>query len=170
MDILQLTIDGIHEALESLITCTQAAVQNGGGFGWLEVPDLYELQSYWRGVVGNSRIIALIASEAQIVTGSIQLVLPDHRSEAASFVGNLSVFFVHPEFRRQGIGIALLKAAEKKARSCDLTQLNLDVRATQKEAVLLYERLGFQTWGTNPRYARVKEVYIAGHYMSKYLD
>ena len=45
--------------------------------------------------------------------------------------------------------------------------LNLDLRATQRAAISLYEGLGYQRWGTHPVYARVEGEIVPGHYYYK---
>lgn len=58
---------------------------------------------------------------------------------------------VAPEARRQGCGDALLRAALAQARTWGgVTSLHLAVTETQTAARRLYERHGFQVWGTQP--------------------
>jgi ribosomal protein S18 acetylase RimI-like enzyme len=51
------------------------------------------------------------------------------------------------EFRGQGIGEALMRAAIEKARARGLTRIELTVREHNKPAIALYEKLGFQVEG-----------------------
>ena len=57
--------------------------------------------------------------------------------------GELTRFFVLPEFRRGGGGRALLAAAESSARANGLTRLFLDTRHDLVEARALYTATGF---------------------------
>ncbi len=59
---------------------------------------------------------------------------------------------VHPEWRRQGIGRALLAAILGDARRRGLTLALLEVRPTNAEALGLYERLGFHVIGRRKGY------------------
>ncbi|WP_114390259.1 GNAT family N-acetyltransferase [Notoacmeibacter marinus] len=52
--------------------------------------------------------------------------------------------FVSHEARGLGVGSALLDAVERKATSCGLTQVRLDVIDTNLRARHLYQRRGFQ--------------------------
>jgi ribosomal protein S18 acetylase RimI-like enzyme len=47
------------------------------------------------------------------------------------------------EFRRRGIGIALIRETLKKARASGLTRIELSVRQGNASVVALYERVGF---------------------------
>jgi RimJ/RimL family protein N-acetyltransferase len=50
-----------------------------------------------------------------------------------------------------------------------LVVLNLDLRATQRAAISLYEGLNYQRWGTHPDYAWVDGQAVPGHYYYKRL-
>jgi len=56
------------------------------------------------------------------------------------YLANMAVF---PEFRRQGLGSLLLADAETRARQQGCNRLALDVEAENRDAVRLYERVGF---------------------------
>ena len=58
---------------------------------------------------------------------------------------------VHRRARRQGLGAALLRAAESTARECGKTLLVLDTASDDAER--LYERVGWQRVGVIPGYA-----------------
>ncbi len=50
---------------------------------------------------------------------------------------------VKPNRRRRGIGDALMARVEEDLRAMGCAKLNLQVRATNREAVAFYERLGY---------------------------
>lgn len=58
--------------------------------------------------------------------------------------------FVEPEFQSRGIGQALLLALVGAARG-EIEQLILAVVATNRRAIALYERNGFEVYGVEPR-------------------
>lgn len=60
------------------------------------------------------------------------------------YLANLAV---SPEYRRQGIGAALLAALEKEARSRGGEFLSLEVRPSNCQAIGLYTKLGFEEAG-----------------------
>ncbi len=55
------------------------------------------------------------------------------------------LLYVMPEYRRQGIGSALMRYAEDWARARGDRQIGLQVFQRNQAALLLYERLGYQT-------------------------
>jgi ribosomal protein S18 acetylase RimI-like enzyme len=62
----------------------------------------------------------------------------------------LNVVAVYPEFRRQGLGSALLRKAEEIARLADATQISLIVEEANAGAFKLYLRYGFREWARRP--------------------
>ena len=48
-----------------------------------------------------------------------------------------------------------------------MSVLNLDVRETQEAAIQLYQSLGYNHYGTHPRYARVDGQWVAGLFFWK---
>ncbi len=59
---------------------------------------------------------------------------------------------VLPEFRRQGIGMALMGALLTQAKSESVEIVHLEVRRSNVTAQSLYERCGFAADGLRPRY------------------
>jgi RimJ/RimL family protein N-acetyltransferase len=58
---------------------------------------------------------------------------------------------IEKEFWRLGIGRALTEACIECAKKAGYRQLELDVVAENSNAIALYESLGFQEYGRNPR-------------------
>ena len=63
--------------------------------------------------------------------------------------GSLRLFAldVGPEFRRRGVGTALVEAVERRARSEGLESVNLEVTLDNDRAIRLYEALGYRRTG-----------------------
>ena len=59
---------------------------------------------------------------------------------------------VSPEYRRQGIGEALVNELVEHLREKDIVSLLLEVRASNTPAIALYEKLRFVQVGKRPRY------------------
>ena len=64
---------------------------------------------------------------------------------------NLAVL---PEYRRMGIGEALVEALTEKLKEMENTCLTLEVRASNDPAIALYHKLGFIQVGRRPNYYR----------------
>jgi GNAT superfamily N-acetyltransferase len=109
--------------------------------------------AFWRcvaqDVAAGGRAL-LIAEDAQGLCGTVQLAfdLPENQPHRA----DLSKMLVHRRARRQGLGAALIRAAEETARECGRTLLVLDA-VTGGDAERLYARLGWVRVGEIPRYA-----------------
>ena len=102
-----------------------------------------------RDVAAGARAL-LVAEDAQGICGTVQLVfdLPENQPHR----GDLAKMLVHHRVRRQGLGEALMRAAEDVARESGRTLLVLDA-VTGGDAERLYERLGWQKVGVIPDYA-----------------
>ena len=100
------------------------------------------------GVAAGERAL-LVAEDAHGLCGTVQLVLdqPENQPHRA----DLAKMLVHRRVRRQGLGAALMRAAEATARDCGKTLLVLDT--ANEEAERLYERLGWVRVGDIPGYA-----------------
>jgi GNAT superfamily N-acetyltransferase len=108
--------------------------------------------AFWRRVAqaaaAGERAL-LVAEDAEGVCGTVQLVLeqPENQPHRAE----LSKMLVHRRARRQGLGAALMRAAEGTARECGKTLLVLDTASADAER--LYERMGWERVGVIPGYA-----------------
>ena len=109
--------------------------------------------AFWRrvadGVAAGQRALIVAEDEAG-VCGTVQLIfdLPENQPHRA----DLAKMLVHRRARRQGLGAALMKAAEATARECGKTLLVLDA-VTDGDAARLYARLGWTRVGDIPNYA-----------------
>ena len=66
--------------------------------------------------------------------------------------GELVNIAVHPNFRRQGVGRAMMADLLKMAKSLGVTQLVLEVRMSNAEAIALYKKQGFSLLGVRKRF------------------
>jgi len=61
-----------------------------------------------------------------------------------SIVAGIETINVDPAFRKQGIGLRLLSAAEEHLMKKGIHKIRLEVAITNKAAIKLYEHAGFQ--------------------------
>lgn len=153
--------------LHDLCDATDAAIEAGGGFGWVKLPARETLERYWRGVLTIPARYLLVARLDGVICGTAQLITPPRNNEAQSFAVNLTGHFIAPWARGHGLARMLLEEAEKKAREEGFDVINLDVRETQTAAIKLYEGMGYVHFGTHPHYAKVENKIIAGRYYFK---
>ena len=161
-----ITIDIVTELkrneLEELCEATEAAIEAGGGFGWLKPPHRNILEVFWKGVMLVPDRALFVARLDGVVAGSAQLVRPTRNNEAQAHSAQLTTSFVAPWARGHGLARQLTLAVAKEAKARGAKVLNLDVRETQQAAISLYRVLGFLEIGRHPRYAMVDGRYVAG--------
>lgn len=153
--------------LSELCDATYAAIEGGGGFGWVNPPAREVLERYWQGVAMIPERHLFIGRLDGVIAASAQLILPPKNNEAQAFCGQIMSCFVAPWARNHGLGKMLMARLETEAKSLGLKALSLDVRETMEAAIKLYESMKFNRWGTNPHYAMIGEKFLKGYYYSK---
>ncbi len=66
--------------------------------------------------------------------------------------GAMTNLAVHPDFRRKGIGQALLTALEDEGRRIGALAISLEVRKSNLSAIKLYEKMGYTMVGERPNF------------------
>lgn len=156
--------------LQALCEAADAAILDGGGFGWVKSPGRLALERYFRGVLIVPERELFLARLDDVIVGSAQLVRPPRNNEAQAFSATLTHAFIAPYARGHGLARLLTNRVEDGARALGYQVLNLDVRETQEAAIRLYETLGYLRWGEHPAYARVGGRTIRGCYFHKLLQ
>ena len=90
--------------------------------------------SYWLVAEDDGRIAGYVGSQSVLDTADMM---------------NLAV---SPDYRRQGIGQALVNALADHLRQKNVIALLLEVRVSNEPAIALYQKLGFVQVGRRPRY------------------
>lgn len=155
--------------LHDLCDATEAAILDGGGFGWLAPPARQVLENYWKGLLLVPERILFAARLDGVICGTAQLHKPPRNNEAQAFAAHLVSAFISPWARGHGLARQLTEYVEDKAFESGFDVLTLDVRETQTAAIKLYESMGYVRWGTNPHYARADRTQVAGHFYYKEL-
>jgi ribosomal protein S18 acetylase RimI-like enzyme len=164
-------VDTLSDAdMAELCEATDAAIIEGGGFGWLAPQGRAALSRHFRGVLLVPERELFIARLDGHPVGSAQLVRPARNNEAQVWSAQLTHAYIAPYARGHGLARLLVTRVEERAAALGHRVLNLDVRETQKTAIALFEGLGYVRWGTHPAYARVGGQTVAGHYYYKALD
>jgi ribosomal protein S18 acetylase RimI-like enzyme len=169
-----LQVDRVEEFtaddLAALCEAADAAIIEGGGFGWVQPPGRHALERYFRGVLLVPERALYIGRLDGVPVGSAQLVRPPRNNEAQAFAAHLMHAFIAPYARGHGLARLLTQRVEEGARALGYQVLNLDVRETQQAAISLYEGLGYIRWGVHPAYARVNGRTIRGIHYFKLLQ
>lgn len=158
-----------HDMAE-LCEATDAAIIEGGGFGWVEPQGRAALERHFRGVMLVPERELFVARLDGHVVGSAQLVRPPRNNEAQAFGATLTHAYIAPYGRGHGLARLMIERVEERAAALGHRVLNLDVRESQATAIALFEQLGYTRWGTHPAYARVRGQTVAGHFYYKLLQ
>jgi GNAT superfamily N-acetyltransferase len=109
--------------------------------------------AFWRGVLASmalgERIVLVARDGAGAVSGTVQVILAQPENQPHR--GDLVKMLVHRRARRQGLGEALMHAAEMQAQRAGKTLLVLDTASDAAER--LYTRAGWVECGRIPGYA-----------------
>jgi GNAT superfamily N-acetyltransferase len=139
-------IQGLSDVL---IDC----VNGGASVSFMLPMTRAKAETFWAQVAESVRRgerIVLAAEDADgTIVGTVQVSfdLPENQPHR----GDLAKMLVHRKARRQGVGAALLIAAERDALEAGKTLLVLDTASDDAER--LYARQGWQRCGEIPHYA-----------------
>jgi ribosomal protein S18 acetylase RimI-like enzyme len=80
--------------------------------------------------------------------------------------GEVVQVYVDSNYRGQNIGEKLIRRALEYAFTLDgIEQVQLSVIANNKAAIELYEKVGFKSFGVQPRYFKVGDIYMDQQFM-----
>ena len=158
-----------NDDLNTLCEATDAAIIDGGGFGWVNPPGRRALETYFRGVMLVPERELFVARLNGDIVGSAILVRPPRNNEAQAFAASLMHSYIAPYARGHGLARLLTEAVEERARELGYHILNLDVRETQAVAIQMYESHGYVRWGEHPEYALVRGKPVTGYFFYKRL-
>ncbi len=156
--------------MQALCEATDSAILDGGGFGWVHSPGRQTLERYYNGLLLVPERSLFVGRLDGVIVGAAQLVRPARNMEAQALAASLAHSYVAPYARGHGIARLLTIKVEEAARALGYQVLNLDVRETQAAAIRMFERLGFERWGSHPCYARVDGRTVGGHFYFKRLQ
>lgn len=148
------TLDTVSPAqFDQLADVLMDCVAGGASVSFMNPFTRERALAFWQRVaedVATGRRLLLVAEDEQGICGTVQLILdlPENQPHRA----DLAKMLVHRRARRQGLGEALMKAAEDAARATGRTLLVLDA-VTGGDAARLYERLGWVRVGDVPDFA-----------------
>ena len=133
-----------------LIDC----VEGGASVGFMFPMSRAKAEDFWHSTSASlsrgERVVLTAEDAAGAIVGTVQVIL--NQPENQPHRGDIAKMLVHRRVRRQGVGAALLVAAERSAFSAGKTLLVLDT-VTSSDAERLYTRHGWQRCGQIPNYA-----------------
>ena len=141
-------IPGFHRVLDTV-------AREKHYLAFLEAPPLEETTAWVRTGVkrGFPHFVALVGEQVVGWCDISPIPRPVHAHCGVLGIGVLA------EYRRKGIGMALMLAALGEAREMGLTRVELTVRERNTNATALYESLGFRHEGRKRNAVRVDGAY-----------
>jgi GNAT superfamily N-acetyltransferase len=139
-------IQGLSEVL---LDC----VQGGASVSFMWPITLAKAESFWGDVAqsaAHGERVVLVAEDGEGIAGTVQVVWAQPENQPHR--GDVAKMLVHRRARRQGLGAALLSAAEQAAAAAGKTLLVLDT-VTDSDGYRLYSRQGWRLCGEIPNYA-----------------
>jgi GNAT superfamily N-acetyltransferase len=129
------------------------AVESGASVNFVWPMTRAKAEAWWQGALAShargERLIFAAEADGRL-DGTVQLILAPQENQA--FRADLAKMLVHRRARRQGLGAALMRAAEDEARRIGRTLLTLDTQAGGA-GERLYTRLGWTKYGEIPGFS-----------------
>lgn len=142
-----------ERAIQGLSNVLIDCVESGASVSFMLPMTQAKAESFWRNVAASvaqgERVVLAAEDVTGTIVGTVTVVL--QQPENQPHRGDVSKMLVHRTARRQGVGAALLTAAERHALAAGKTLLVLDTASD--EAARLYVRQGWQHCGVIPDYA-----------------
>ena len=143
------TADVLPALTDILLDC----VDGGASVSFMSPLSRDKAQTFWRGVLDSmargERIVLVARDLEGRLSGTVQVILAQPENQPHR--GDVAKMLVHRRARRQGLGEALMRAAESAARQAGKTLLVLDTASDAAER--LYARAGWVECGRIPGYA-----------------
>ena len=151
--ILLLTPEQAMARRAALVDLLIAVVEAGASVNFVQPMTRAKAEAWWADALAEhacgARLI-FVAETDERLDGTVHLV--PARQENQCHRADLAKMLVHPRAQRQGLGAALMRAAEGEARRIGRTLLTLDTE-TGSAGERLYARLGWTKVGEIPGYA-----------------
>lgn len=145
--------DDAARVLPALTDILLDCVEGGASVSFMAPLARDKALQFWRGVLDSmarGERIVLVARDAQgHLSGTVQVILAQPENQPHR--GDVAKMLVHRRARRQGLGAALMRAAERAALQAHKTLLVLDTASDAAER--LYARAGWVECGRIPGYA-----------------
>ena len=159
------------DELAALCEAADAAIIDGGGFGWVTAQPRAALERYFRGVLLVPERQLFVGRLDGSIVGSAQLVRPPRNNEAQAFAATLDAFLHRPVCARSRARPAADPAGRGRRRARWATTCSISTCGrSQQAAIALYEFMGYIRWGVHPAYARVGGRTIRGIHYYKVLQ
>jgi ribosomal protein S18 acetylase RimI-like enzyme len=142
-------IKSIEEHIDKLSQLLVQVVEGDASIGFLPPMEISDAKEYWKTIM-KSDVILFIATVNNELVGSVQLHLCAKQNGLHR--GEIVKLMTHSDFRRNGLGRALMQSAEERAIHKGRSLLVLDTREGDPSNHL-YTSIGYIEAGRIPSYA-----------------
>lgn len=140
-------------ARRDLVDLLFDCVEGGASVNFVQPMTREKSEHWWQGALAsharNERLILVAEADGRI-DGSVQIIPAGQENQPHR--ADIAKLLVHRRARRQGLGAALMQAAETEAKRLGRPLLTLDTEA-DSAGERLYQRLGWTRFGQIPGYA-----------------
>jgi len=160
--IIRLSPAGVRAAADTLGAVLKDCVDGGASVSFMADLTLARAVDFWRGVADAAEAdgrAVITASDSDGILGVVQVIPAGVDNQPHR--GDVAKMLVHRRGRRQGVGEALLVAAEESGRALGLTLLTLDT-AEGGAGERLYARGGWSRVGVIPDFALMPDGALTG--------
>ncbi len=144
-----------EEHIESFRVCLDAVAKERRYLALTQAPPAEAVREFIRSAIAR-RVPQFVALDGNQVIGWCD-VFPNER-DGSTHVGRLGMGLL-PEYRGQGSGRRLAEKTIALAREIGLERIELDVYASNKPAIALYQSLGFAVEGVKRKGRKLDGVY-----------
>lgn len=150
---LELSPPELQAHRSELVDLLADAIEDGASVGYLVPVRPDSLHAYWQAIMAEvadgSRTVFVVIDQDRVV-GSVQLA--ESQKQNQPHRADVHKLLVHRSYRERGLGKALMRALERKARERGRWLLVLDTRSGSV-ADALYVKWSWQAIGQIPDYA-----------------
>ena len=134
--------------VEGLQRCVDTVARERRWLGFVEGPPLVQTRAFVGMILGGAGVQFVALNDADEVVGWCDILRLDQESFRHGWRLGMGLL---PAVRGQGVGRRLAEAAIAAAKERGAERIELEVFASNKAAIALYERLGFVREGVKRR-------------------
>lgn len=144
-----------EEHIQSFRVCLDAVSRERRYLALTEAPPADAVREFIKSAIAR-RVPQFVALDGTQVIGWCDIF--PHERESFAHVGRLGMGLL-PQYRGQGIGRHLAEKTIELAKRIGLERIELDVYASNKAAIALYQSLGFETEGVKQKGRKLDGIY-----------
>lgn len=109
------------------------------------INEKFEVQNMYENYIDDSNKCLLVAEENERIIGYLYGIINKTEEVKNDNVAYLDALYIDPEYRKKGIGNALIDAFKKWCINNNIKSIEVKLWTNNTEAKKLYEKVGFET-------------------------